>query len=499
MERLLPDNVKPQSILTEMEIKPYIPPSANSTKTRNTPANGTKRKRNNDINRNIPLGAMSGFVTASKLRPKAKKAKKVVDHYAQGIDDDSDDAEICAGPLAAVSKTKGSKGKITKRASRSKARRKQTQKSIPNSLEDDDDDMDIEAGIPRLKGIKNNGPGFLSDSSDLETSTPRVQKGKQQLIDLPSTPVLDLDPTQDDDLPVSSGAKTAPASSSPKHMDNQKWLFGLSDSEDDRKRSSTSKAKASFKPIRTGTRSRSTETQPKGPPLPPSLPPPAVEGISKPLLKVNKVARLTRDRYMNDKSDDTTLVPEPTFAVGRPAKRKPLVAPPSSPAAVVADNVPPRIVRRDSPALMPPPPNPPVPKSKKPELKMTSNPALFDIEAEHSGEDASEGESDVDMVESESDRWFLEEPEETQVSPSYNQTAAYRMGMMTQAPANLNGPQFRTRARRTGPFAGGKTQVPKPADWSSSPTRESEPNEYEMGSFVVHDDDMILYENSSEP
>lgn len=133
----------------------------------------------------------------------------------------------------------------------------------------------------------------------------------------------------------------------------------------------------------------------------------------------------------------------------------------------------------------------------KPKLKLHDNPMLFDVEAAHSGDEVSEGDgSEVDMVESESDRRFLEELPETQASPSYNQTAAYRAGLMTQAPGR--GPLFQRRRKRVGPFAGGRTQVPKPPEWSSSPRQNSELDEYEMGSFVVKDDDAILYDQSSE-
>ena len=100
------------------------------------------------------------------------------------------------------------------------------------------------------------------------------------------------------------------------------------------------------------------------------------------------------------------------------------------------------------------------------------------------------------MPESEGDRQFLQEPGQTQVASSYNQVAAYRMGLMTQMPDDADCPRFTRKPKRVGQFAGGRTQVPT---FGSSPQRSGEPDEYHMGSFVVDDDEPILYSNSSEP
>ena len=124
----------------------------------------------------------------------------------------------------------------------------------------------------------------------------------------------------------------------------------------------------------------------------------------------------------------------------------------------------------------------------------TNDIPLFDIEAEHSGDNVSEGNSDVGMEENESDREFLRPLDPTQASPSYNQVAAYRFGWMTQAPQS--GPAFAMGPVRTGRFAGGKVGPRRPILLSSSPNRD-EPNEYAMGSCVVDDDEPIDYEERS--
>jgi ATP-dependent DNA helicase MPH1 len=121
----------------------------------------------------------------------------------------------------------------------------------------------------------------------------------------------------------------------------------------------------------------------------------------------------------------------------------------------------------------------------------------IDMEAAHSGDEVSEGSSQVDEVETESDQQFLQGYPETQVSPSYDQTLAYRQSLFTQAPARGKAPVFENRpAVRGALYAAGSAIRRRPLVSSSPPINGDEPNEYLMGSFVVDDDAEITYASS---
>ncbi|GBE78153.1 hypothetical protein SCP_0110360 [Sparassis crispa] len=196
-------------------------------------------------------------------------------------------------------------------------------------------------------------------------------------------------------------------------------------------------------------------------------------------------------------SDDA---PEPSFAVrpaGKQAKKR-----------AVSD------LRDSSPLQMPPPsqrrlqrqrnsssplPNPEPPKRpKKRKFKDIAeaqklNPWI-DVEATHSGDENSQGSSDVDQLGNESDRQFLQEPPETQVSRSYDQAAVYRRSLFTQAPGTA--PVFAHRPLRRG--LGAFVPAGRARTAASSPPRNADGDEYIFGSFVVDDDAEIAYMDSSE-
>lgn len=142
-------------------------------------------------------------------------------------------------------------------------------------------------------------------------------------------------------------------------------------------------------------------------------------------------------------------------------------------------------------------------KSKAPKVKRALpsllarnvNP-LFDGEAEHSGDEVSEGYSEEE-VESESDRQFIRNSPLTQASPSYDQSLMYRRSLMTQAPGEGSAPAFANRPVRARPFGridgarhGGGGFLPS----SSPPPPNDDLDHYHLGSFVVDDDEEISYE-----
>ena len=98
-------------------------------------------------------------------------------------------------------------------------------------------------------------------------------------------------------------------------------------------------------------------------------------------------------------------------------------------------------------------------------------------------------------MESDSDRQFLKDIADTQVSPSYDQTLAYRQSLFTQAPGLVNAPAFANRPVRGGGFVtAGEHSRRRPMVSSSPPREDFEPDEYVFGSFVVEDDADLSFE-----
>ncbi|KAF7982058.1 hypothetical protein HWV62_30342 [Athelia sp. TMB] len=181
--------------------------------------------------------------------------------------------------------------------------------------------------------------------------------------------------------------------------------------------------------------------------------------------------------------------PEATFAIrpaGRRSKQRAVVAEPESPSLSA---LPKRRLRRKRSETSPDS-HPPAPKSKR--IRPPPQVGHWIVaEAVHSGDEVSEGSSGEEEEETEFDREFLKEAA-TQASPSYNQTLAYRQSLLSQAP---NAPFFSNRPVARGAlFAGGRKD--RPLVSSSPPREDEEPDEYDIGSFVVDDDAEIAYASS---
>ena len=156
-----------------------------------------------------------------------------------------------------------------------------------------------------------------------------------------------------------------------------------------------------------------------------------------------------------------------------------------------------RRLKHERPKSPSPPPAQPPKKKKKRKFKDTAdaqrhNPYI-DVEATHSGDDMSIGSSQPDhnVVPDSHDCMFLEEPAETQMSPSYDQSAVYRRSLMTQAPGG-GGPVFANRPVRRGQAGLRLDRVGssryRPA---RTPPSQDYEDDYERDSFVV-DDDVII-------
>ncbi len=168
VERLLPDHIHPACLEKNMDIEEYVrPESGRKRSTNDSTQPAKKRKRDTAIDRNIPAGASTDFVTANELRVKGKKLKKaklivpVEDLDLAGEDDDID-RELELGltappPRRAKSETstksKG-KGKHAMRKSKTiggdNGRRTKKLKLIEPTMSqqmDDSDDLAIERGL----------------------------------------------------------------------------------------------------------------------------------------------------------------------------------------------------------------------------------------------------------------------------------------------------------------------------------------------------------------
>lgn len=190
--------------------------------------------------------------------------------------------------------------------------------------------------------------------------------------------------------------------------------------------------------------------------------------------------------------------PEPSFAVrpvGKRQKKRLITTNDSaSPLLETPSPLQRRLQRKRSES---PPVAAPKPRHKSDRKGPKMPNPWVDHEAVHSGDEVSEGSSQVDEVETEYDREFLRSLPETQASPSYDQSLAYRQSLFTQAPAMGRAPMFANRpAARGARFPGGLNTRPRPIVSSSPPPDDSEPNEYVMGSFVVDDDAEMTFASS---
>ncbi|KAG6845650.1 hypothetical protein H0H87_005857 [Tephrocybe sp. NHM501043] len=524
--RLLPDHVKPECLEKTMEIQEYIRDDGkkNVTKQTRSPTAGTKRKRNDDISRNIPAGASTGFVSVADLlvknpkkQKKTKPSSRKKDFEAAGEDDDTDmDIEsgiISAAPRRTKSSTQSTtrstdKGTLrrTKTAAHKVQKTEKTKKIVELTLSqfsdqgiDDIDDMDIERGLLPPSPPASRAPGSpkptdlsqrvsspnlassnavidLTDSEDdhcsnhpLETiDAPPAEESMAWLVDEdeddnPSFEIVDSSPILGRVTKLNPGAMDRPlsganADDSIEFVGISSGFVGVSSVYGANQPSSPLWAKSSspIKPI-VG-RKRSASSAAMLPPIIPSLRPAG--------------------------SPDA---PDPSFPVRpRPrARERPAF---DSPSIEISSPVPRRLHRRTSPKLRDHKKN----HVDRPKVDVRGNP-VFDFEAEHSGDEVSEGSSGSDEEETEEDRRFLQTLPETQLSPTYDQSLAYRQSLFTQAPMGAKAPAFANAPLRRGIFGAGSVSRRRPMVSSSPPREDEEPDEYMLDSFVVDDDADISY------
>jgi ATP-dependent DNA helicase MPH1 len=234
VERLLPDNIQPQCLEKVMEIQEYIRedgPKKRAAKGDRGSKRAPKRKRDDDVGRNIPTGASTGFVTVSQLLVKgAKKKTKTMttDEFEAAGEDDEVDAYLEAGfdgpPLKrsksarvpssskAKSSSKGDGLRKSKTLEPKQSKKKQkanlsefTSSQFAAKGIDDDDDLEIDRGIlpspEKAKRVDSN------DDSDLEIDQPSPSRKSSTHQTAVSTPSLSKH--SPGSLPRSSGSARA--------------------------------------------------------------------------------------------------------------------------------------------------------------------------------------------------------------------------------------------------------------------------------------------------
>ncbi|KAK0456289.1 hypothetical protein EV421DRAFT_1751492 [Armillaria borealis] len=540
VERLLPDHITPQCLEKTMEIQEYIRVDGRKKSLGDGPQKGTKRKRNDDIQRNIPPGASTGFVPVRDLVVKGakKKIKGVIlsqDLETAGQDDDTD-RELELGMLALkrskstveASVSRSTKGKRKLRKAKTMEdgpKRKRLKKVAEPTLSqgvDDSDDMDIEQGLNPLPPSKPTFPSLVDPKTTSDSVIDLTDSDSED-------PRLDIAHVHWSHSPKS--ASPNPVSSN--RDGNMSWLV---DDDDDVAFDIVSSSPVQSTPKRTHERFSDdsveivdSEANGRTPDSDADESVQIIETKSPPRVhqrKRTKSVSVEEGVHLDDpiRSPDLVVVPSssPISSV-MATKARGMMAPPPVPSRILGSSfganspqssspVRPRInkgkkrarIAIDSPEMeLPPLSQRRLHKRDKTVKKLKSDRSrlllegVWDMDAVHSGDEISEGSShSEDDVESESDRRFLEELPETQLSQSYDQSLAYRESLLSQAPVAGAGPVFAHRPVRRGPFGGGRSisVAERRAMLSSSPSRDEEPDEYEMGSFVVDDDAEILYD-----
>jgi len=607
VERLIPDHIKPECVEKKVEIEEYVREDARK---QNSPrkGQGVKRKRNDNVERNIPEGASTGFVSVRDLVVKgAKKRKKTPkmpkDFDACGEDDETDE-EIASGRVLALPRRTQSaaaaepaekpapKHKLKKSATiGSKAppkprKKKKTQIVTEPSLSqfskqgtDDSDDVDIEQGVvlPSTKPQQRHTPPIaepspkevvddfvidLSDSNQGQTSPkrnpyycspPRKSPSPEVTMDVDvdenmgwlvdddddnlNFEIVDSSPevpkrtipfermqVGDDSIEVSA---PVPRKSIGDVLDTSDPFETLVEESveivevDARFGKSSGKGMTGWSPpfvqsppllssrklnIPSETASlrppHSTFSMPNSSPVwnPSSSPLYPDQGKSSGLM-LPPIA-LPRRFMASPNSCSNHEAPEPSHPI-RPVgynhrRRRILVEVVESPTLELPPPSQRRLHRIESTPIRSKSKENSKNKSKliKPSLLGRNVNPMFDGEAAHSGDEASEGCSNSeDDVESESDRLFIKDSPATQVSQSYDQSMMYRRGLLTQAPDDGEGPAFARGPSRPKPF--GRIDGPRES-WnlpsSSPPLPDEDLDHYELGTFVVPDDEEIPYE-----
>ncbi|KZO99737.1 P-loop containing nucleoside triphosphate hydrolase protein [Calocera viscosa TUFC12733] len=489
-ERLIPGDVKPTVRKQHMEIHPFTSEQEKVSKKRKASGDnekpGKRRKRNDDPSRNVPDGAFSGFISAAKLVPKGKKSAEgplTIEDLEKDLEDDEEDVDITRGRLSATpvtpkEKRKAALSRITKsRHAKDADQRRSSSSAIQDlslDLEDDSDDMELEKGLDDLLGRGAHGKRFERSQPGevVEISSGDESSGKDPPLKPFSRHGSGVNPlTPSKEPPVGSwlldsDSEIEHSAVRIKERDNGKQLLTPSRVLDKLNGLEADLSPITLSPVarRPGIDFSTPAVDDRMTADPHSL---AMEDLSM------GPPPIPNKRVLS--SDDS---PFPVRRTRGPQKNRVIVYS-QEPAPVSRRMAPP--ASSDSPVVTKRP-------SKTARPRLYSNPnQFFDVEANLSGSD--HGEDGDDHSEwSESDRQFIKDSPATQAVPKGDEQAMYLQGLMTQAPGRA-GPMFRNGPIRKGAFWAGNGRPRRVTISSSEPEPSSEPNDYELGSFIVPDDD----------
>lgn len=527
--RLLPDHLRPQVLEKRMDIEEYVREQLGRKKASVIVEDGEptvgrkKRKRDDNIDRNMPPSASRGFVSVADLLVKGKKKKIKLTKFDDALaDDDSTDMEL-EGRILDIRRTVSTpvmaESSSTHKNALPKSRTMVFKKRIPSTTSKGnpltlgrrspqvdidmkmDDDMsfpnqstpkEIVRTSPRSslaspdRSLRSRGPHqsptlICDDVIELSSSPPSRSISPQQL----SAPALLTKSRKGKERGCDRDSIPLPAlnpSSEKAYNQDIAWLL---DEDEDPDIQIVSSSPAISKTDRdTSSSSRLVDESAM-----------AINDSIVEVIGVNTPPS-TPPRFTRPSPGPTPDIPEASFAI-RPAGRRRLVKTERS--EIPDTQSPPlrrlrrtdtEIIRKSTPPLLP------KKTGRKPMVSIRHNPWL-DGEAAHSGDEESTGSShSEDDVESESDRQFLKDIPDTQVSPSYDQALAYQQSLFTQAPGLVSVPVFANRPVRGGGFVTAREHSARRPMVSSSPPREDyEPDEYVFGSFIVEDDADLSYES----
>ncbi|KAF4572694.1 3'-5' DNA helicase [Pleurotus pulmonarius] len=559
VERLIPSHIKPECLEKAMDIVEYVRSdeyrrigrTKSAGKNAEKEPRAQKRKRNDAPDRNMPYGAISGFVAASKLTKKRKIKISDKELEAAGVDNSSDleiETELFY-PLpprrtqssTAASSTSAREAKPTlKRAATTNVAKKK--KSTKKG----------KAAQPPEPARSPSPEKYLSQNEEvlespirktISKSTPKKVRKKAPSIPSvspapPSPPtnplsnVVELSWDEDEDrLDIGSPRsrqrprpQSKPTSgSNDAVVEADRGMAWLMDGSDDDPSiqiiGSSPPPRAAFSiddsmevsepmPV-TRHDSGSRVTPPLDPLSRPSSP--LWSSPRKPLSPIVAQAWASPPNHGASLRSPSFLSP-PVAKVGESSRSKTFQCPPTTfpvrPAGRLQRKRALPDIELDSPSIEMPPPSQRRLKRKtstsnvskvskgKGKARETAgrqhrNNPLFDVAAEHSGDEVSAGSShSEDDVEDESDRAFIKDVA-TQVSPSYDQSLIYRQSLLSQYPGGA-GPAFKDKPVRPGAF--GPKRAARQCIISSSPERGNQsPDEYQFGSFVVDDSAEIIY------
>ena len=533
VERLLPDHITPQCLEKEMPVTPYVPEPRYSRKTDTEATNGSKskRKRNADVQRNVPALACMGFIRASDLTGKSSKKRKTTepdlleeekDFDMQGIDDDTDKELESGMILAAPRRTKSSAASTSKSKTEKKTRVRRAathdggsknvkSKKKPDKAKffqlgaDDSDDPDIKSPpkTPKKKKGEGSKEGTSRPTKFSEASLKRAKRvTRQQPNPSPTDAVINITDSEQDAVELTT---SHPPSTSQHISDDLSWVVQDDDEMDIDIASPSPLAVKSKAEVPSQIMPSSLSPQVRGTKMGKQWSNDCNEPVEK--LQCRDQGGQLRDSFTEEPMGRNGVQPDfsvecitssspglpiATFPVQRAGKGRSKntgwdanvnVNIESSP----REEVPLKRLQRQSPSS--------TPARKKKKQKVTAfeaqdNP-LFDVVANHSGDEVSQGGSDSeDYVETEFDRAFIKNSPLTQAPGSYDQSQVYRQSLFTQVPGNMDMPEFAQGPSRPNLFRRQRArQVIQP---SSSPVRGSD--DYEFGSFVVRDDAEISFE-----